>query len=240
LNPAGEIVAREPAGDPQAVVRRKFRDRDYFQGVNRHLSQLEGRDQIHVSRAFHSEHDDMDKVAISCPVVTERDGRSWVLAATIPTGDTLGLNLHDQQHKAVLIVPRDPSPGHVVLIHPAFVAGHSAVPFTFDGVVPDPDREPELRLVTEARQAPLPPNDDYHDPVADHGHADYGGRWLTGSARVGHTELVVQVQQRYDEAVAPHRSYFRRFLAWVGGALLVGLAGFLGLQLLRTRRRQAE
>jgi serine/threonine-protein kinase len=246
LDPNGEIVAHVSQGNAPGdkVVGETFADRDYFKGVARHLSQLPGSDQIHVSRVFHSKHDRKDKLAISCPVV-KSDG--WVLAATITTSDTLGLiNLHDQQHKAVLIAPRDPStsdPGHVVLIHPAFVAGaedHAAVPFTFDGVVPEPDREPELRLVTEARQAPLPPNDDYHDPVADHGHAEYGGRWLTGSARVGHTELVVQVQQHYDEAVAPHRSYFRRFLAWVGGALLVGLAGTLVLRLLRSQRRRLE
>jgi serine/threonine-protein kinase len=244
LDPKGVIVARVP---PAALRRDEaFAERDYFKGVARHLSQSSVHDQIHVSRVFHSVHDNKDKLAISCPVVKGPDGQPWVLAATITTGDTLGLiNLHDQQHKAVLIAPRDPStsdPGHVVLIHPAFVAGqgrHAAVPFTFNNVVPEPDPDPELRLVTEARQAPLPPNDDYHDPVADHGHADYGGRWLTGSARVGHTELVVQVQQRYDEAVAPHRSYFRRFLAWVGGALLVGLAGFLGLRLW-TRRRRSE
>jgi serine/threonine-protein kinase len=247
LDPNGEIVARLPdgkaAGNPQAVQRKNFRDRDYFKGVARHLSRKRDRDRIHVSQVFHSAHDNKDKVAISCPVVTTPDG-PWVLAATITTGDTLGLiNLHDQQHKAVLIAPRDPSAArkgdtaYVVLIHPAFDPdkGDAAVPLSYNEV-PEPDGLPELDLATATGQPPFPADENYHDPVADYGHPEYGGRWLTGSARVGHTELVVQVQQRYDEAVAPHRSYFRRFLAWVGGALLVGVAGFLGLRL-RTRRR---
>jgi hypothetical protein len=58
---------------------------------------------------------------------------------------------------------------------------------------------------------------------------------LTGSARVGHTELVVLVQQRYDEAVAPHRPHVRRFLAWLGAAVAAGLVSFLALRLARWR-----
>jgi hypothetical protein len=125
-----------------------------------------------------------------------------------------------------------------VLIHPAFGKGKrpdAAVPLNYDEV-PESDDLPELDLVTTTRRTPFPADENYHDPVADHGHAEYGGRWLTGSARVGHTDLVVLVQQRYDEAVAPHRSYFRRFLAWLGGAALAGLTGFVGLWLLRSRR----
>ena len=40
---------------------------------------------------------------------------------------------------------------------------------------------------------------------------DFGERWLSGSARVGNTELVVVVQQRDRVAVAAQRSFFKRF-----------------------------
>ena len=200
-----------------------------------------------MSRVFLSQNDGKDKLAISCPVVTGAPGGPWVLAATVTTGDTFGLiNLHGQRHKAVLVAPRDPSTpgkwprqaGHVVLIHPAFAPGDAAIPFPPGAAErgPEPDGEPELRLATAAGPAPLSPDADYRDPVADHGHPEYAGRWLTGSARVGHTELVVLVQQRYDDAVAPHRSYFRRFLAWLGVAVATGLVSFLALRLTRWHR----
>jgi hypothetical protein len=48
----------------------------------------------------------------------------------------------------------------------------------------------------------------------------YSGRWLAAFSQVGNTELVVGVQQHYDQAVAPSRVLLQRLLLWagVGGA----------------------
>jgi hypothetical protein len=48
--------------------------------------------------------------------------------------------------------------------------------------------------------------------------------------------LFVVVQQPYDEAVAPHRAFFRRFLEWVAAAAVLGALLVTGLWLARARR----
>jgi hypothetical protein len=118
-----------------------------------------------------------------------------------------------------------------------FNAGERSVslPAGRPGPVPPPDGGPELRPTTGP---PVFPSDDnYEDPVAEHGHPQMAGRWLTGSARVGNTELVVLIQQRYDEAVAPYRELFRRLLAWVAGALVVGVLFAAALRWRKLRSR---
>ena len=78
-------------------------------------------------------------------------------------------------------------------------------------------------------------DDDYADPAAAR-HPEYAGRWLAGFAPVPGTDLVVVVQQPYDEAVAPHRAFFRRFLEWVAAAATVGFLLVIGLWLAKARR----
>ena len=80
------------------------------------------------------------------------------------------------------------------------------------------------------------PDDEYADPVATR-HPEYAGRWLAGFALVPDTELVVLVQQPYEEAVAPYRAFFRRFLEWVTGAAAGAALLVVGLWLLRQRRQ---
>lgn len=65
----------------------------------------------------------------------------------------------------------------------------------------------------------------------------YAGRWLAGSAPVGNTELVVLVEERYEDAVAPQQWFFRRFLAWAIGLAAAGLAAFAALRLVQRYRR---
>ena len=66
--------------------------------------------------------------------------------------------------------------------------------------------------------------------------------WTSGnvSARVPDTDLVVVVQQPYEEAVAPHRAFFRRFLEWVAGAAVVGVLLVGGLWLARSRHKKSS
>ena len=67
----------------------------------------------------------------------------------------------------------------------------------------------------------------YEDPV---GAADenYRGRWLAGFSPVGNTELVVIVQQRYDDAIGPERTLVWNMTFWAVVALILGviLLGF--------------
>jgi hypothetical protein len=148
-----------------------------------------------------------------------------VLGATVPTDATLGVGgLHDKTRKAfsVLLARRESDTAeYVVLVHPGFESREPSVPFPAD----------RLRPAGGGFAA----DDDYADPVAER-HPEYAGRWLAGFAPVPGTELVVVVQQPYDEAVAPHRAFFRRFLEWVAAAAVVGALLVTGLWLARTRR----
>lgn len=258
IDPAGRLVALvdpdHPRQGPEAptsrVVGVRFSSRDYFQGALRHCYERAPRDRIHLSRVYRSQNDGLDKVAISCSVLPEGPNkRPWVLAATITTDATLGVgSLHDARHKAVLFAPRDADPiqpgelsmpaGYVILVHPAFLSGEKSVPFPADrpGPVPLPSEEPELRPASGP--PPFMSDDDYADPVAEHGHPEFSGRWLTGSARVGNTELIVLVQQRYEEAVAPFQAFLRRFLLIAGGLVGLVLLSLAGLRLIQARRRR--
>ncbi len=111
-----------------------------------------------------------------------------------------------------------------------------AVPFSDGrpGPVSDTNDQPELKLPTRP-DAPFPPDDNYRDPVA-HDHPDYAGRWLTGSARVGNTEMVVVVQQKDESAVAPQAAFFQRFAAWAGGVAVSALLLFVALSVVRVQR----
>lgn len=258
LNPDGKLVALvdpdHPRQGPEAPASRvlgvRFSSRDYFHGALRHHQESAPRDRIHLSRVYRSQNDGLDKLAISCPVLPEGPSKSpWVLAATITTDATLGVeSLHDARHKAVLFAPRDAAPvqsgepplpaGYVILIHPAFLTGEKSVPFPADrpGPVPPPGEQPELRPASGP--PPFAADDDYADPVAEHGHPEFSGRWLTGSARVGNTELIVLVQQRYEEAVAPYQAFIRRFLLIAGGLVGLVLLSLVGLRLIQARRRR--
>jgi serine/threonine-protein kinase len=261
LNPEGVLVAhvqtnRERAdGHGSEVIGRRYPNRDYFTGARAHWRER-GLDRIHVSRVFESEEDHHDKFALSCPIHPgEPSASAWVLAATITTDDTLGLiKLQGGNQNTTLLVPRDPSSrygpheapdrtGYLILVHAAFHGNRGApcVPFPLErsGPVPAPNGRPELNLPvlppSTRDDAPLAQDQDYLDPVAGHGYPEYAGRWLTGSARVGNTEMVVIVQQRYEVAVAPQRRFFRRLGAWAGAVFISAVVLFAVVRLVRAR-----
>jgi hypothetical protein len=171
-----------------------------------------------------------------------------VLAATVTTDRKLDLgvvSMSDTRHEAILVAPRDSAPinpgeaepdEYVILVHQAldpraptrrFGAGLPGAPRGNDLV--------ELGPAPKGEGRPFLPDPDYRDPFGEVD-SSYKGRWLTGSARVGNTELVIVVQQRYADAVTRHRSLLRRALAWLGMAVAVGLAAFVALRLLRSPR----
>ncbi len=243
LDSSGRIQAIWPP-DPKSqapdVLAQGFSDRDYFARAR------PGR--VHVSRVFRSRRDGLDKLALSIRFQVRGSQEWWVLAATVTTDRTLDLgvvSMSDSRHEAILVAPRDSAPinpgeaepgEYVILVHQALDPRSPSR--RFGAAVPGAPRDTgsaEFQLLPKGEPRPFPPDRDYRDPFAD---ADptYAGRWLTGSARVGNTELVVVVQQRYADAVTPHRSLLRRSLTWLGAAVAVGLAAFAVLRVMRTRR----
>ncbi|MBO0700043.1 MAG: protein kinase, partial [Zavarzinella sp.] len=220
LDPEGIIRAECP--QRHRVVGGDFRDRDYFRGARARADRPEG-ERVHLSRVFTSKNDGLDKLAVSVPFRLKSGGPVWVLGATVPTDATLGVGgLHDKARKAfsVLLAPRE-SDGeeYVILVHPGYESREPSVPF------------PAGRL--RPTETGFAADDDYADPVAAR-HPDYRGRWLAGFAPVPGTDLVVLVQQPYDEAVAPYRAFFRKFLEWLVAAAVVGALLVAGLWLSRS------
>jgi hypothetical protein len=225
MDETGVIRAEVP--QQHQVVGGNFRDRDYFRGAEARAGKS-GPERVHLSRVFTSKNDGLDKLAVSVPFFPKgRPGPVYVLGATIPTDSTLGLGgLNDDRRKAALLAPRDTGAGnppseYVVLVHPAYAAREPSASLPVDRLRPGPGG--------------FEADDDYADPVASR-HPEYAGRWLAGFAPVPDTELVVLVEQPYEEAVAPYRAFFRRFLEWVAGAAVAAALLVAGLWLLRRRR----
>jgi serine/threonine-protein kinase len=235
LDPEGTL--RAVSGPPTVlppVVGNYFGFRDYFRGAQERAGRpgLKG---VHVSQVFPAQSDGLDKVAVSVAFQPDKRPGFWVLAATIPTDPTLGLDVRDDgRHKVVLVAPMEPTsppgPDRVVLVHPAYHPGEKSVPFPAGLLRP---RQPDGPVGFEW-------DDDYRDPVRER-HPEYEGRWLAGFAAVEGTEMVVVVQQKDGDALALERSFFRGFLAWAA-MLIVGivLPVFAALRLARWRRSRAE
>jgi serine/threonine-protein kinase len=220
-------IIRAELPQRNTVVGSDFRNRDYVRGAVAQAGNS-GSDRIHFSRVFTSKNDGLDKLAVSVPFYPKgRPGPVYVLGATIPTDANLGLGgLNDERRKAVLLAPRDSGPDSrptefVILVHPGYEPREASAAVPADRLRSGP--------------AGFLPDDDYADPVAAR-HPQFAGRWLAGFADVPGTELVVLVQQPYEEAVAPYRAFFRRFLEWVGGAGIVAALLVAGMLIVRTRR----
>jgi hypothetical protein len=232
------------------VVGERFAGRDYFVTAQTYWER-DGRDAVHVSRVFHSKADGKDKVALSCPLHPgpRRQRKPWVVAATVAADANLGLgHLQREDQKTSLLVPRDPDgphpdragepAGYEILIHEGFPAGADTVPFPPGRpapVLPSADGS-ELPPVGDPTAQLFPRTDDYRDPAADHGYPEYAGRWLAGSARVGNTGLVVVVQQKAADAVAPQAAFFGRLAAWAGGVVGAAALALAVVGLARVRR----
>ena len=73
------IVAEWP--QRHKVVGGQFGDRDYVRGA---VARVNKSNRVHLSRVFTSKNDGLDKLAVSVGFRL-KDGRVWVLGATIPT-----------------------------------------------------------------------------------------------------------------------------------------------------------
>jgi serine/threonine-protein kinase len=255
LDAKGKICAIAPANP--LIIGRDFHGRDYFRCALQHAGELDEA-LVHVSQVYEAANDGLFKFAMAAPVCAGEGPEARVLgviATTITTTSKLGqVMLDDDRRKVVLVGREDPNaPGgegpvagptsYVILRHPAYEHGEPALPVPGRRLrtIHRPKHGNEFRLTDEGREPdPAQAIDlNYRDPVADRDRS-YGGRWLAGFAPVGNTELVVLVQQRYDETVASDRSLTLGLSLWGAVAaflcaILVGVAGFAALRAGRRR-----
>ena len=120
-----------------------------------------------------------------------------------------------------------PAGQRLILLHSSFERGDTAVeihnPFLF---ADETNRQPHYGR-----------DRDYRDPVAVRDDR-YAGRWLAASAPVEHTEFIVIVQQRYDEAIQPYSVIGRPLLLWsaVGVGMLACVLAMVASAIMRSRR----
>jgi serine/threonine-protein kinase len=236
----GTVLAIRPGR--QELIVRSYAGRDYFQGARGNAKRWTGRDSVHISRVFRPEKGggiDRDRSELAIAVaVRDGDGPAagviGVLAATLTTDSKLGLaslRLSGKRHRAVLIGRGDSNPprpgaepgaeeGYYILVHPGFGHGSPALRVDLPRAVEVGRRpqEPELHQLRDL---------DAFDPAEAFG-ASYedpldNERQLVGFAQVGNTELVVVVQEPYDQAVESHMMWAVSLVACVGAATFLGL-----------------
>jgi eukaryotic-like serine/threonine-protein kinase len=231
-----EILTWPKGPEPAETVGQNWKGRDYFLGA-RDRAYQKPRDRVHVSKAFKSQNDQLDKLAVSVAFHPPANTGLWVLTATLTTDSTLDLGVRDdERHSVVLLAPPDPDappvlkplPPYVVVVHPSYEPRDRMIPF--HGTL-----RPVVQSDGSVRYAP---DDNYQDPVGETD-SDFAGRWIAGFAPVEGTELVVLVQQRYDDVVKPQRKFVRD-LGWVGGLVAAGLLAFVSVRLVRTRRSKTR
>jgi serine/threonine-protein kinase len=209
LNGQGQLVVSSPFN--REILGKDFSWRDFFRG-GRDPGRGGTAQRFHVSRAFKSEIEPVYKLALSVPFCPDGAKPAGVVAATIAAGPTFGLqNLHDGRRNVALLAPEDTSrprsagPGldeplrYMVLLHPNIKEGDQPEWF--------PDEQ--LPGFDGAGGAE---SDTYRDPYHP------GERWLAGFSGVGGTDLIVVVQQRHADAVAPYQSVLKHLWAWGVGA----------------------
>jgi hypothetical protein len=135
-------------------------------------------------------------------------------------------------------------------VHPAYHRRDEAAPLDNRRLQslprPNPDA-PELQLSPAAAPRPRAApsigasvegmtDDFYTDPMSQRD-SRYGGRWLAAFAPVGNTEMVVIVQQRYDEVIQPDKTLTRNLALALGSALAIGLLFTAAVAWYGSRRR---
>jgi len=206
LDRDGTLVARTPY-EPKTIGQ-NFRERDYFQGLLRHMKSEKG-SSPHVSGGFRSVSDDHYKFDICWPVLAPDGEFLGVVAIAIGVHSTLGLHdIHDDARKVILVAPwdsnrrpNDPAPAqkhadHLLFVHPGYKQpGEDAV-----GIAIPELSSIGIRKCGDELSVPDSGNRsiglrNYVDPFSKKDPA-YGGRWMAGLASVGNSGFVVIVQQK--------------------------------------------
>ena len=226
LNADGKIafMGRGPESPP---AEGSYDRRDYF------CSATIGT--VYVSRAFRSELDGLDKIALATRIRFADSQQDWVLLGTITTKEQLemgSVTMSDSRHTVILVARQDNDSGissdddspHVILIHPALKANAPSVRFD---AIENPPSDPR----------PFPSDTDYHDPFATTD-PRFAGRWVTASARVGKTDLSVVAQAKVAEKLAPFTTLGVCFAIGIAVACLSGIIAFFALRILKYKHTQ--
>jgi len=162
----------------------------------------------------------------------------------------LGIVLHNQPFAAAaslsyFLTPSEPRPPfrltpekYLILLHPGYEHGVDPVDMPKEtlGLLLNPPGGKQLSLPDAASAGPRQVMDaNYFDPVRER-LPQYAGRWLAGLAPVGNTEMVVIVQQRYEEAIPSDRGTIWSGAAMLLGALLILAIGWFAFQWLARPR----
>lgn len=223
LNEKGTILAITP--EVKRVAGFDLHERDYFQGALARVNRV-GRERVHLSRVFSSRNDHLQKLAISIPFQPTPGGPVWVLAATIPPNPTLGLHVKPKDRHLVALLAPGEDMGYVILVHPAYEANREVVAYPEDDLA---------RLRAPDGQLLITQDENYRDPVQLREH-EAQDRWLAGFAPVEGTDLIVVVQQRYEEAIAPLKLLSRRLLNLLIGLVVAGTIGLVIFLFLKNRQ----
>ena len=208
-----------------SIIGNDYSGRDYYIGAM-NCRREKGKASFHISRVFQAENDNNYKFAISAPVYENANPGSdplGVIAAAIATTPTLGsLQLDNPWLTAVLVNRGDPNqprgphapgsepPEYLIVVHPAYLYPVNKFKVN-NNSLRFPPKQP-------------PMNPDYRDPLATQ-HKNYRGRMLAGFAPVGNTELLVIVQQRYDEAIEEDVTLARGLI--LGGGIFLSLGAII-------------
>ncbi len=255
-NDQGALLACVP--EKTQYLGEKFDKRDYFLGALEKVD-LPREDSVHVSRAFRSLSDERYRIGFARALRdNQRPGSPiiGVLEASITTGSSFGLNLHDDRRKAVLVGPKDPNPRtgvgppaapeqYLILLHPGYKHGEEPMPIQLQTIVetlgplPNPRAARQLSFADAAIDGTWQAtNARYFDPVRER-LPQYDGRWLAALAPVGNTGYAVVVQQRYDDAVPSDHDVFWRGAAVLLGVLVFAAIAWLGVQAFRRQNPQS-
>jgi hypothetical protein len=259
LDKNGRALGRWPPPANTESVGKQYEWRDYFKGAWERAEQRSR--SAYVSRAFTSENNKKERVAISTPIYDEKNEPIGVMIAMTDTGATLGKlqlgGIKDDRHIAALVAPLDnerpfkdaPLPrDHIIVVHSFLARGatetlldnaavHRATELA-DRSNPGRDLD-QLRLTGIDAVAS---EEGHCDPVKDgdcRSVKPHKGRWLAGFAPVGNTGFVAIVETLRDDAAHPNETLVRRLLLW-GGLPFAFCALLLAGAVRLARRRLAR
>jgi serine/threonine-protein kinase len=202
VDPTGVMIARSPSN---TAVGTNVDVRDYSRGTKAHVA-AGGERGLHISRVYQSLANKVFMYAICVPILGPKRELLGVLAASLSTGDTLGLpNLLDARCKATLVGPFDPGrlpedppirvPEWVILVQEGMSRRDPAIEVVDPmlkavGVRSCPKElsNPAVAGLSARKAATI-------DPYQKRD-ATYSGTWLSGYAPVGNTGFVVIIQQK--------------------------------------------
>jgi len=202
VDPSGVMIARSPSNK---AVGTNVDARDYSRGTKAHFA-AGGERGVHVSLVYQSLANNVFMYSLCVPILGPRKELLGVLAASLSTGDTLGLpNWPDVRCRATLVgpfdpgrLPEDPSgpvPEWYILVQEGLSPRAPAIPVADPLLKTLATRSCPRELSNPANAGLAVRNAAVHDPYQKLDGTP-SAAWLSGYAPVGNTGFVVIIQQR--------------------------------------------